>query len=112
MLRGPLHRAEREGANLPLNYQGAAALFKSWIPDREKLARNRWLRPVAEHLQDDRLWHVERGSVARAVAIGLFFGFLLPVAQFVFAVTCAIWLRAAPIRSLTYDGLTISGFDA
>lgn len=49
---------------------------------------------MAEHLHDDRLWHVERGSVARAVAIGLFFGFLLPVAQFLFAVTCAIWLRA------------------
>lgn len=71
------------------------ALIKNrkWIPDRDKLARNRWLRPLAEHLHDDRLWHVERGSVARAVAIGLFFGLLLPVLQFLFAVGCAIWLR-------------------
>lgn len=68
--------------------------YRKWIPDREKLARNRWLQPVAEHLHDDRLWHIERGSVARAVAIGVFFGFMLPVAQFLFAVTCAIWLRA------------------
>lgn len=68
-------------------------LFNSWIPDRERLLRSRWLRPVARHLEDDRLWHVERGAVARAVGIGLFFGLLLPVAQFLFAVTFAIWLR-------------------
>jgi hypothetical protein len=49
---------------------------------------------LARHLEDPRLWHVERGSIARAVAIGLFFGFMLPLAQFLFAVACAIWLRA------------------
>lgn len=36
---------------------------------------------------------MERGSVARGVAIGLFFGLLLPLAQFLFAVAFAIWLR-------------------
>lgn len=54
---------------------------------------SRWLRPLAHRLEDDRLWHVERGSVARAVAIGLFFGLLLPLAQLLFAVGFAIWLR-------------------
>lgn len=54
---------------------------------------SRWLAPLAHHLEDDRLWHLERGSVARAVAIGLFFGLLLPTAQFIFAVSCAVWLR-------------------
>lgn len=49
---------------------------------------------MAHHLEDDRLWHVDRGSVARAVAIGLFFGFLIPVAQFLFAIATAIALRA------------------
>ncbi len=67
--------------------------MKSWLPSREQLARSRWLRPVARHLEDDRLWHIERGAVARAVAIGLFFGLLLPTAQFLFAVAFAIWLR-------------------
>jgi hypothetical protein len=68
--------------------------MKRWIPRREQLLRSRWLAPIAHHLHDDRLWHFERGSVARAVAIGLFIGLLLPVAQFLFAVGIAIWLRA------------------
>jgi uncharacterized protein len=67
--------------------------MKRWVPTREKIMASRWLGPVAHHLEDDRLWHMERGSVARAVAIGVFFGFLLPTAQFIFAVSCAIWLR-------------------
>lgn len=67
--------------------------MKRWLPTREQLMRSRWLAPLAHHLEDERLWHMERGSVARAVAIGLFFGLLLPVAQFLFAVGCAIWLR-------------------
>lgn len=56
--------------------------------------QSRWLAPVAHHLHDDRLWHLERGCVARAVAIGLFFGLLLPFAQFLAAAVFAIWLRA------------------
>ena len=67
--------------------------MKRWVPTRETIMGSRWLAPVAHHLEDDRLWHMERGSVARAVAIGVFFGFLLPTAQFIFAVACAIWLR-------------------
>jgi uncharacterized protein (DUF2062 family) len=65
-----------------------------WIPSREELQRSRWLAPIAHHLHDDRLWHMERGSVARAVAIGLFVGIALPVAQFLFAAAIAVWLRA------------------
>lgn len=67
--------------------------MRRWFPTREKLKRSRWLAPLAHYFEDDRLWQVERGSVARGVAIGLFFGLLFPVAQFLFAVGCAIWLR-------------------
>jgi uncharacterized protein (DUF2062 family) len=67
--------------------------MKRWVPSREVLMRSRWLAPSAHHLEDDRLWHMERGCVARAVAIGLFFGLLLPTAQFLLAVLVAIWLR-------------------
>lgn len=67
--------------------------MKRWFLTRKQMMRSRWLRPLAHHLEDDRLWHMERGSVARAVAIGLFFGLLLPLAQLLFAVSFAIWLR-------------------
>jgi uncharacterized protein len=67
--------------------------MKRWFPTREHLTRSRWLGPLAHHFHDDRLWQLERGSVARGVAIGLFFGLLLPLAQFLFAVAFAIWLR-------------------
>lgn len=67
---------------------------RRWIPSREQLLASRWLRPIAHHLEDERLWHMTRHSVARAVAIGLFFGLMLPFAQFLFAVITAIVLRA------------------
>ena len=68
--------------------------MKRFIPTREMLRRSRWLGPLAHRLDDDRLWRIERESVARAVAIGLFFGLLIPFAQFLFAVGTAIAFRA------------------
>lgn len=67
--------------------------MRRWFPNREEIVRSRWIAPMAHHLEDDRLWNMERGCVARAVAIGLFFGLVLPTAQFILAVGCAIWLR-------------------
>jgi uncharacterized protein len=67
--------------------------MNNWFPSRESLTRSRWLGPLSHHFQDERLWQMERGNVARGVAIGVFFGLLLPLAQFLFAVAFAIWLR-------------------
>lgn len=67
--------------------------MKHWIPTREQLRRSRWLRPVAHHFDNERLWRTDRGSVARAAAIGVFVGLLLPVAQFLVAIAVAIALR-------------------
>lgn len=67
---------------------------KKWIPTREELLSKTWLRPLWPYLRDDRLWHMNRHSVAKAVAIGLFFGLLLPVAQVLFAVVTAVALRS------------------
>ena len=68
--------------------------MKRWVPTREQLLASKWLRPVAHRLKDEHLWHLDRHSVARAVGIGLFFGFMLPFAQFLFAVVTAVFLRA------------------
>ncbi|HUG21526.1 DUF2062 domain-containing protein [Piscinibacter sp.] len=67
--------------------------MKRWFPTREQLLQSRWLKPIAHRLHDDHLWHADRSSVARGVAIGLFFGLMLPVAQFLFAILTAIVLR-------------------
>lgn len=68
--------------------------MKRWIPTKEQLRASRWLRPVAHHFDKEHLWSLDRGSVARAVAIGVFFGFMIPAAQFLFAIATAITLRA------------------
>ncbi len=49
---------------------------------------------MAHHFDNEHLWLTDRQSIARAVAIGVFFGFMLPIAQFMFAVAAAILLRA------------------
>lgn len=86
--------------------------MKRWLPSREALRRSRWLGPIAHRLDDDRLWHLERASVARAVAIGLFFGLLIPFAQLIFAVSTAVWLRAhvtvAAASTLISNPLTVA----
>jgi uncharacterized protein (DUF2062 family) len=86
--------------------------MKRWFPTREQLVRSRWLGPLAHHFQDDRLWQMDRGSIARGVAIGLFFGLLLPLAQLLFAVAFAVWLRghvaAAAAATFVINPLTFA----
>lgn len=67
--------------------------FARWVPDREKLVRNRFLRPIAHRLEDAGLRRLTRHSIARGVAIGLFAAFALPVGQVAFAATLAVPLR-------------------
>jgi uncharacterized protein (DUF2062 family) len=52
------------------------------------------LRPLRPWLRHRALWSLEKDGVARGVAIGLFFGILIPVAQILFAALAAIPLRA------------------
>jgi hypothetical protein len=68
-----------------------------WIKYLQSLAhieRYRFLKPFHHRARDHTLWAWNRDAVARAVAIGLFFGILTPVAQIVFAIIAAIALRA------------------
>ncbi len=73
-----------------------ASIWGRWFraPTREELLSNRWLRPLHPFIANRQLWRTDRGSVARAVAIGLFFGLLIPFAQFLFAIGVAVALRA------------------
>ena len=64
------------------------------IPKREQLQQSRWLRWLVPYMHHPRLWHWSRRGVAMGVAIGVFFGLLIPIAQIPFSAATAIILRA------------------
>lgn len=64
------------------------------LPTREGLLANRWLRWLGPSLLHPRLWHFSRQGVAVGVALGVFFGLLIPIAQIPFAAGTAVLLRA------------------
>lgn len=64
------------------------------LPKPETLQHNRWLRWMGPHLLNPRLWHFRRRGVALGVALGMFFGLLVPLAQIPLAAGAAILLRA------------------
>jgi hypothetical protein len=68
--------------------------LRALAPSREQLEANTWLRRLAPHLADPKLWCWSRRGVALGVAIGLFIGFLIPIAQILLAAAAAVVLRA------------------
>jgi hypothetical protein len=82
------------------------------LPGREELVAHRWLRPVAGRLVDPRLWRLQRESVARGVAVGTFWAFVIPAAQVVVAAAHCTWWRAnipvAAAMTMVTNPLTIS----
>lgn len=85
--------------------------LRALVPSREQLEANPWLRGLAPHLANPKLWHWSRRGVAMGVAIGLFIGFLIPVAQILLAAAAAVFLRAnvpvAAVGTLVTNPLTI-----
>lgn len=70
------------------------ARLKAWLPTPQTLLAQRWLRWLAPYMTHPRLWHLSRKGVALGVALGIFFGLLLPFAQMPAATGMAIVLRA------------------
>lgn len=68
--------------------------IKAWLPKPETLQNNRWLRWMGPVLNHPRLWHFSRKGIALGLALGIFFGLLIPVAQIPFAAATAVALRA------------------
>jgi uncharacterized protein len=88
--------------------------LKSRLPTPEQLAQQRWLGPVAHRLADRGLWHAKTESVARGVAIGMLYAFLVPFAQIVFAAAHCIWWRgnipAAVAITFITNPFTVGGW--
>ena len=73
----------------------ARLLAERYAPSREKMTQNRILRPVARYIGNPNVWHFNRHSVARGVALGLFLGFAIPMGlQLVIAAVLAVSSRA------------------
>jgi uncharacterized protein (DUF2062 family) len=67
--------------------------FKRHLPSPESIRRNRWLCWLGPALMDARLWHFSRRGLATGVAMGVFFGFLVPIGQIPLAAGATMMLR-------------------
>jgi uncharacterized protein (DUF2062 family) len=68
--------------------------IKSWLPSPDTVRQNRWLRWMGPILNNPRLWHFSRKGIALGMALGVFFGLLIPIAQIPASATLAVLLRA------------------
>ena len=68
--------------------------WRDWLPSPQALQGNRWLRWIGPALHHPRLWQFSRRGLALGVALGLFFGLLVPVAQIPLSAGAAVLLRA------------------
>jgi len=68
--------------------------LKRWLPSAEAVRRNRWLGWMGPRLSHPKLWGFNRRAVARGMAIGVFFAFIIPLAQAPAAGVTAILLRS------------------
>lgn len=64
------------------------------MPTPESLAANRWLRWLGPSLLHPRLWHMSRRGIALGAGIGVFFAFIIPVAQIPLSAAASVALRA------------------
>lgn len=64
------------------------------LPPPDQLRENRWLRWLGPALLQPRLWHLSRRRIALGVALGIFFGLLVPLAQMPLSAAGAVVLRA------------------
>lgn len=68
--------------------------FRRLFGGFEKIRHSKAVGWLGPRLHDPRVWHMSREGVARGFAVGLFFGFLVPLAQIPVAAIFAILLRA------------------
>jgi uncharacterized protein len=80
--------------------------MNEWIqkrmPSQEAMSQSRVMRPFAKWIFRRELWRWKRESVARGAALGIFFGFSIPILQMLCAAIAAVYLRGnIPISALS-----------
>jgi uncharacterized protein (DUF2062 family) len=68
-------------------------LFRKYLPHADRMRTHRLVAMFGRFLQEPNLWHLNRKSVAGAVAIGLFAGLIPGPLQMLAALLLAIALR-------------------
>ena len=68
-------------------------LFRKYVPTANSVRENRWIAKFGTLLHHPNLWHLNRDSVAGAVAIGLFAGLIPGPLQMLVALLLSILLR-------------------
>lgn len=63
------------------------------MPGRAELAQVPLLRPIAHRLAARELWQFRPEGLARGAALGVFWAFVLPVAQILVAAAHCVWWR-------------------
>jgi len=72
--------------------------LKSRLPTRHDVQMNKYLQFLGSHLHSPNLWHINRRSVARATAIGLFCAYLpVPFEMIPAAIAAILWRANLPI---------------
>lgn len=69
-------------------------LLKKYLPTPESIRNNKSLKFLGDVVHEPNLWHMNRHSVTKAIAIGLFWGCIPMPFQMVAAAFFAIWLNA------------------
>ena len=87
-------KAEHDEQPLQPKRATLAEKIRAALPKRDVLAAHPWLKPVAHRVLDPKLWRMHHESVARGAALGIFWAFVLPVAQILVAAASCVWCRA------------------
>jgi|TARA_B100000767_G_scaffold271349_1_gene296804 hypothetical protein len=69
-------------------------IIKRMMPDHQTIKDNKYLKVFGNLLHNANLWHMNRHSVAKGFAIGLFFAFIPVPFQMVLAAGVAIFIHA------------------
>lgn len=97
----------------------ARRLIRRWLPDARAVRESPALRRLGPLLERPWLWRCTRRGVALGLALGMFFGLLLPLGQSLVSGALAILLRAnlpAAVLAtfvsnpLTTPGIVVAGY--
>lgn len=68
--------------------------LKKWLPKKNQVKNHKSLRPFQRFLREPNLWQLNKQSIARGVAVGLFIAFIPLPFQMLLAALSAVLLKA------------------